>query len=181
MIDSRDATTRRLAPSTLPPEVNATRTESSMPNSRNAATTESRVSNVRVRLRNSCAHTNEKYFIAVASVSGQRRVGQLALVQVHRVRGVLGVFGSWVTMMMVLPCSRLSCCSRPRISSADWRSRSPVGSSQIRKVGSETIARAIATRAAAGRRTVHWGDGCGGQPGRPGSARSRHCGGAARH
>src|SRR3546814_615114 len=49
--------------------------------------------------------------------------------------------GSWVTMTMVLPCSRLSTCSRPRISSADWRSRSPVGSSQISSVGSDTIAR----------------------------------------
>ena len=32
------------------------------------------------------------------------------------------------------------------MSSADWRSRSPVGSSQTISVGSETIARAIETR-----------------------------------
>ena len=55
-------------------------------------------------------------------------------------------FGSCVTMMMVLPWSRLSCCSRARISSADCRSRSPVGSSQTSSVGSDTMARAIATR-----------------------------------
>ena len=28
-------------------------------------------------------------------------------------------FGSWVTITMVLPCSRLSICSRPRIASAE--------------------------------------------------------------
>src|SRR5574337_1234842 len=55
-------------------------------------------------------------------------------------------FGSWVTITIVLPCSRLSCCSRPSTSSADWRSRSPVGSSHTSTVGSDTIARAIATR-----------------------------------
>ena len=43
--------------------------------------------------------------------------------------------GSWVTMTMVLPCSRLSVCSRSRISSPDLRSRSPVGSSQSSSVG----------------------------------------------
>ena len=55
-------------------------------------------------------------------------------------------FGSCVTITIVLPCSRFSTCSRPRMSSADWRSRSPVGSSQISRVGSETMAQAIATR-----------------------------------
>ena len=49
-------------------------------------------------------------------------------------------------MMMVLPWVRFSVCSRPRISSAVVRSRSPVGSSQTRIVGSDTSARAMATR-----------------------------------
>src|SRR6185437_10734905 len=55
-------------------------------------------------------------------------------------------FGSWVTITTVLPCSRFSRCSSVRTSSADWRSRSPVGSSQTSSAGSDTIARAIATR-----------------------------------
>src|SRR6185437_11488815 len=54
--------------------------------------------------------------------------------------------GSCVTITMVLPCSRLRRCSSVSTSSADWRSRSPVGSSQTSRVGSDTIARAIATR-----------------------------------
>src|SRR5690606_27043352 len=95
VIDSREATTSRLAPSTLPPELNATRTESSIPNSRNAATTDSRVSRVRVLLRNSCAQISEKYFIAASrSVRHCRRVHQFTLVQVHgagRVPGGLGI------------------------------------------------------------------------------------------
>ena len=49
-------------------------------------------------------------------------------------------------MMIVLPRSRLSACSRSRISSPLLRSRSPVGSSHSSSVGSVTIARAIATR-----------------------------------
>src|SRR6266699_734967 len=40
----------------------------------------------------------------------------------------------------------LSCVSRIRISSADFASKSPVGSSATRMVGSVTIARAMATR-----------------------------------
>src|SRR3546814_717422 len=96
VIDRREATTRRLAPATLPPELNATRTESSIPNSRNAATTDSSVSSVRVRLRNSEAQTSERYFIARPSVRGRGRVGQLALVEVDgvgRVFGGLGIVG----------------------------------------------------------------------------------------
>src|SRR5688572_2152645 len=54
--------------------------------------------------------------------------------------------GSCVTMMMVLPCSRLSACNRLRISSPDLRSKSPVGSSHSRMVGSVTMARAMPTR-----------------------------------
>src|SRR6476659_8090806 len=54
--------------------------------------------------------------------------------------------GSCVTMMMVLPCSRLSACRRSRISSPALRSRSPVGSSHSSSVGSVTIARAMPTR-----------------------------------
>src|SRR5690606_38606030 len=69
VIDSREATTSRFAPSTLPPELNATRTESSIPNSRNAATTDNSVSRVRVLLRNSWAQISERYFISVSSGS----------------------------------------------------------------------------------------------------------------
>src|SRR6266404_618041 len=54
--------------------------------------------------------------------------------------------GSCVTMMMVLPCSRLSAWRRLRISSPDLRSRSPVGSSHSSRVGSVTMARAMPTR-----------------------------------
>ncbi len=43
--------------------------------------------------------------------------------------------GSCVTITIVLPCSRLSVCSRSRISSPALRSRSPVGSSQSSSVG----------------------------------------------
>ncbi len=43
--------------------------------------------------------------------------------------------GSCVTMTIVLPCSRLSACSRSRISSPALRSRSPVGSSHSSSVG----------------------------------------------
>ena len=57
VIDSRDATIRRFAPLTAPPELNATRTESSMPNSRNAVTTDNSVNSVRVLLRNSADRT----------------------------------------------------------------------------------------------------------------------------
>lgn len=64
VIDRREATTKRFTPLTLPPEVKATRTESSMPNSRNAATTDSKVNKVRVLLRNNCAHTSQRYFMA---------------------------------------------------------------------------------------------------------------------
>src|ERR1700678_1243351 len=56
--------------------------------------------------------------------------------------------GSWVTTTMLLPCSRFSTCSRCSTSSADLRSRSPVGSSQTNRVGSATSARAMATRCA---------------------------------
>ena len=47
--------------------------------------------------------------------------------------------GSCVTITIVLPCSRLSACSRSRISSPALRSRSPVGSSheQQRRVGDD--------------------------------------------
>ena len=55
-------------------------------------------------------------------------------------------FGSCVTMMIVLPISSFSRSSRPRISSAVVRSRSPVGSSATMMVGSVISARAIATR-----------------------------------
>src|SRR5690606_15330707 len=115
VMDSREPTISRLAPATLlPPLAKATRTESSMPNSRNAVTMDSRVNRVRVRLRNSWAHINEKYFMAhrpahdrargfavknTARVSSlphsfvQRGVDQLALVQMHGVGGVFGRLG----------------------------------------------------------------------------------------
>ena len=54
--------------------------------------------------------------------------------------------GSWVTMMMVFPWSLARVLSRARMESADWRSRSPVGSSATRSSGSWTMARAMATR-----------------------------------
>ena len=54
--------------------------------------------------------------------------------------------GSWVTMMIVLCDSRFSLSINPRTSSAAFRSRSPVGSSATRIVGSVTMARAMATR-----------------------------------
>ena len=54
--------------------------------------------------------------------------------------------GSCVTMMIVLfKCSR-SMASRSSISSADFESKSPVGSSATINVGSVTIARAMPTR-----------------------------------
>src|SRR5438094_599463 len=64
----------------------------------------------------------------------------------RRRRAYSAAFGSWVTITMVLPWSSLSIWSSSRISWAVARSRSPVGSSQTSSVGSETIARAIATR-----------------------------------
>src|SRR5262249_61555568 len=54
--------------------------------------------------------------------------------------------GSCVTISTVLPWSRTRRSSRSRISSALLRSRSPVGSSHRRNVGSATIARAMPTR-----------------------------------
>src|SRR6478672_12199496 len=82
VIDRREDTMSRLAPSTLPPELNATRTESSIPNSRNAATTDNSVSSVRVLLRNSCAQTSERYWIAaLRSVRHGRGVEKRRLVQ----------------------------------------------------------------------------------------------------
>ena len=54
--------------------------------------------------------------------------------------------GCRVTTTTILPYLRLRICMRPRISSAQCRSRSPVGSSQIRIVGSAIRARAIASR-----------------------------------
>src|SRR5687768_15232508 len=63
VIDRREATTMRLAPVTSPPELKATRTESSMPNRKKAAVTDSNVSNVRVLLRNSAAQMRCRYFM----------------------------------------------------------------------------------------------------------------------
>src|SRR4051794_8013977 len=87
----------RLAPVTLPPELKATRTESSMPNSRNAVTTDSSVSNVRVLLRSSAARIRCMYFMCVAPrspASGRLRLlDERALVEVQRVRGVFGSLG----------------------------------------------------------------------------------------
>ena len=54
--------------------------------------------------------------------------------------------GSWVTITMVLWKSRLRVSMRPRISSALFASRSPVGSSATSTCGSVTTARAMATR-----------------------------------
>src|SRR4249919_3427312 len=90
VIDRREATTSRFAPATLPPELNATRTESSIPNSRNAATTDNNVSDVRVLLRNNAAQTRWKYFIASLPSGVLQLFDQVALVQVQRVRRVLG-------------------------------------------------------------------------------------------
>src|ERR1700738_5667731 len=61
-------------------------------------------------------------------------------------RAYLAAEGSCVTMTIVLPRSRFKSCKSRRISFAGLRSRSPVGSSHRRSFGSETIARAIATR-----------------------------------
>jgi hypothetical protein len=71
---------------------------------------------------------------------------QRALVQMQGMAGVLGGLGivrDHDDGLAVLAVERLQ---QARISSADLRSRSPVGSSQISRVGSDTIARAIATR-----------------------------------
>src|SRR6202035_1651897 len=54
--------------------------------------------------------------------------------------------GSWVTIKTVLECLPTSSSISAMISSALLRSRSPVGSSHNRKVGSETTARAMVTR-----------------------------------
>src|SRR5215813_5023732 len=54
--------------------------------------------------------------------------------------------GSWVTMRIVLLSSRLSRSIRLSTSSADTLSRSPVGSSATRIVGSVAMALAMATR-----------------------------------
>ena len=53
---------------------------------------------------------------------------------------------SCVTMMMVMPCSRLRLVSSSMISRLVLVSRLPVGSSASRTVGSVTMARAMATR-----------------------------------
>src|SRR5882724_6455090 len=54
--------------------------------------------------------------------------------------------GSWVTMSTVFPCLATNSSINCMISVALLRSRSPVGSSHNRNVGSDTIARAIVTR-----------------------------------
>src|SRR4029079_26728 len=61
-------------------------------------------------------------------------------------RAYCAAAGSCVTITIVLPSSRWRICSVDRISSAVVRSRSPVGSSQSRSLGSETMARVMATR-----------------------------------
>src|SRR6478735_12349234 len=90
VIDRREATTMRLAPVTLPPELKATRTESSIPNSRNAVTTDSSVRNVRVLLWDSAAQIRCRYFMRVAPrspASGRLHLlDQRALFEVQRVR-----------------------------------------------------------------------------------------------
>src|SRR5207249_1956765 len=55
-------------------------------------------------------------------------------------------WGSWVTMRMVFFSSSFRRFKSVRISAAFLASRSPVGSSATRRVGSATIARAMATR-----------------------------------
>src|SRR6478672_5118423 len=96
--DRREEVTMRLAPDTSPPELKATRTESSMPNRKKAVITENSVRNVRVLLRNSAAQIRWKYFIAssraasgVVGVHGL--LDQVALVEMQGVRGVLGGLG----------------------------------------------------------------------------------------
>ena len=54
--------------------------------------------------------------------------------------------GSWVTIRMVIPLSRLSAVSRSMISRLRCVSRFPVGSSASRTAGLVTMARAMATR-----------------------------------
>src|SRR6266404_7200332 len=54
--------------------------------------------------------------------------------------------GSWVTINTVFPCWATNSSINCMISVALLRSRSPVGSSHNRNVGSDTIARAIVTR-----------------------------------
>src|SRR5439155_27294045 len=61
-------------------------------------------------------------------------------------RACWAAFGSCVTRMMVFWNSSLSRCNRLSVSSALRASRSPVGSSATRRVGSVTMARAMATR-----------------------------------
>ena len=102
---------------------------------------DSRVRTVRVFLRKRPAQSSGRYL-----TRGRAPRSWMPLSRCTRRRAYSAAFGSWVTITTVLPCSRLSIWSRRRISSAVARSRSPVGSSQTRSVGSDTMARAMATR-----------------------------------
>src|SRR5688572_31686152 len=77
--DRREDAIMRFAPETSPPELKATRTESSMPNRKNAVMTDNNVRNVRVLLRNNAAQIRCRYFMRCPP-------GGL------RVRGVRGLF-----------------------------------------------------------------------------------------
>ena len=111
-------------------------------NSRKALTIEISVSAVRPGRRQMPAQMSGRYFTPPRPA---RRRGRPCPGAARRLANS-AAFGSWVTMITVLPCSRLSSWMRPRISSAVSRSRSPVGSSQTSRVGSATSARAMATR-----------------------------------
>ena len=61
-------------------------------------------------------------------------------------KAAAALWGSWVTITIVLSKSLFSFCSSVRTSRALWASRFPVGSSARMMSGSVTIARAMATR-----------------------------------
>ena len=94
-------------------------------------------------------------------------------------RAYSAALGSWVTMTMVLPCSRLRVCSRRRISSAVWRSRSPVGLVAHQQLGDRRRWRGRWPRAAPGRRTAPWACGARARPAPPAAGRFPRCACAA--
>ncbi len=112
------------------------------PNRVKASITDNKVRTARVGLRMIAAQTRGRYFmpgLMARSISWPLSIASWRLAW-------SAALGSWVTITMVLPCWRLSCCSSARMSSAEARSRSPVGSSHNRIGGSATMARAMPTR-----------------------------------
>ena len=142
-------TTSRLAP--FPPEGSASiaaSSDTSVTISTRTRMIEPVVRTVRVFLRKTFFQISRKYFIAVSRCrppSARPRGGRPCR------GGPSGApetrpSGSWVTMTIVFLNSSFRRFKSTRISSADLASRSPVGSSATRIVGSDTMARAIATR-----------------------------------